>query len=290
MSRWSTAGLLSAAIALVLMLPGTGASAAFPDRVLGWRVALGKGEVASFADLQDTGVPRAIGVLISNEALAGPPSGPSDLHHCFDRDGDGLVARPAECADTHEFVIPLPDAVSRRGDVPFKWVLFNWNPNGHIPPGVYDVPHFDIHFEMVPIADIFAIRDGPCGPEFVNCEDLATAKLPLPGGMTPPEFSDVDAVVPAMGNHLIDLSGLEFNGQPFTHSWIYGVYGGRVIFYEQMVTLNFLLSQPNVCTPIKSPQAVAVSGFYPTQQCIRVDAGSAAVAVTMEEFVYRQAI
>src|SRR5262249_8786401 len=85
----------------------------------------------------------------------------------------------------------------------------------------------------------------------------------------PADFKDVDAVVPAMGNHLIDLTGAEFNKQPFTRSWIYGVYDGKVIFYEEMVTRAHLLSKPNTCTPIKSPKAVATRGYYPTVSCIR---------------------
>jgi hypothetical protein len=36
-------------------------------------------------------------------------------------------------------------------------VGLNWNPHGHIPPGVYDLPHFDFHFYIEPIEKIFAI-------------------------------------------------------------------------------------------------------------------------------------
>jgi hypothetical protein len=289
MARWSVIGALVAMFALVLTVSGSGAQDASADRILGWRVTLGNGEVASFADLQDSGDPRAVGVLISAEALASLPSDLSDRHHCFDRDGDGTIARPAECTDGHEFVIPLPDAVSRRADVPFKWVLFNWNVHGHVPPGVYDVPHFDIHFMTASIADIFAIEEGSCGPEFVSCDDFAVAKQPVPPGLMHPDFADVDAVVPAMGNHLIDLTGPEFKGERFTRSWLYGIYGGRVIFYEEMVTLSHLLSRPSSCSPIKSPSAVAVAGFYPTQRCVRYEPGANAYAVSMEEFVYREA-
>jgi hypothetical protein len=186
-------------------------------------------------------------------------------------------------------VIPLPDAVSRRDDIPFKWVLFNWNLHGHAPPGVYDVPHFDVHFYMPPIADILAIRAGPCGPDFADCHDFARAKMSLPADLMHPDFQDVDAVAPAMGNHLIDLSGREFQGEPFTRSWIYGMYGGRVTFYEEMVTLKYLLSRPDECLSIKSPPAVAVGGFYPTQRCVRYEAGTNAYIVSMEGFVYREA-
>ncbi len=288
-ARWGVASALTVAIAVPLTASGSAAPPAAADRALGWRVHLGHGEVASFAELQGTGALRAIGITISADALASLPSEPSDLHHCVDRDGDGVTAHAAECVHTHEFVIPLPDAVSRRSDVPFKGVLLNWNAHGHVPPGVYDVPHFDIHFYMEPIEDVFAIHDGPCGPEFVNCDDFAVAKMPVPAGLMHPDFSDVDAVVPAMGNHLIDLGGPEFQGEPFTRSWIYGAYGGRVTFYEEMVALAFLQSRPDVCSAIKSLPAVAVGGFYPTERCVRYDAGANAYVVSMERFVYREA-
>ena len=35
------------------------------------------------------------------------------------------------------------------------------------------------------------------------------------------DFKNVDAVVPAMGNHLIDPTSAEFNGKKFTRTWIY---------------------------------------------------------------------
>jgi hypothetical protein len=288
-ARWRVASALGATFALLLTASGGAAPTAGPDQALGSRVQLGHGEVASFAELEGTGAPKAVGIMFSAHALMGLPAEPSDGHHCADRDGDGTIAHATECIHTHEFVIPLPDAVSRRDDMPFKWVLLNWNRHGHVPPGVYDVPHFDVHFYMAPIADIFAIRDGTCGPEFVDCDDFAVAKTPVPDGLMHPDFKDVDAVVPAMGNHLIDLSGREFQGEPFSRSWIYGAYGGRVIFYEEMVALAHLLSRPDACLPIKSTPAVAVDGFYPTQRCVRYEAGADAYVVSMERFVYREA-
>lgn len=96
-------------------------------------------------------------------------------------------------------------------------------------------------------------------------------------------------MVPAMGNHLIDLTGREFQGEPVTRSWLYGAYDGQVIFYEEMVALSHLLARPDACEPIKAPAGVAVSGYYPTQRCVRYDAGANIYTVSMEAFVYRQA-
>jgi hypothetical protein len=285
----SVASALTVAVALLVATSGSAAPAVPEGRVLGWRTQLGQGDVTSYAELQEGGVPKAIGVMLSAESLATLPAEPSDYHHCFDRDGDGATAQATECIHTHEFVVPLPDAVTQRGDVPFSWVLLNWNRNGHMPPGIYDSPHFDVHFYIASIEDTFAIQDGPCGPEFVACDDFTMAKQPVPANLMHPDFKDVDAVAPAMGNHLIDLEGHEFHGQGFTSSWIYGVYGGRVTFWEQMIALSYLESRPNMCAPIKTPPAVEAAGYYPTQRCIRYDADADAYLVSLEQFVYREA-
>jgi hypothetical protein len=288
-ARWSVVGALVGACALLWTAAGNATPTAAQDRAVGWRAKLGQGTASSFAELQPDGAPRTIGIAVTGDALASLPQEPTDGHHCFDRDGNGAIAQDTECVHTHEFVIPLPDAVSQRADMPFKWVLLNWNAHGHVPPGVYDVPHFDIHFYMQPIEDVFAIGDGPCGPEFTDCDDYALAKKPLPADLMHPDFKDVDAVAPAMGNHLIDLSGQEFHGAPFTRSWIFGMFDGRVTFYEQMIALSYLRTRPNDCAEIKSPPAVDLSGYYPTEYCVHYDAGADAYSVSLEGFTYREA-
>ena len=257
-------------------------------RSLGWQTPLGNGTVTSYGEFDRRGAPTAIGVAFSATALDGLTAG-SDDHHCINRSEEGAVVAATKCHHGVEHVIPLPDAVSRRADIPFKWVLLNWNSVGHIPPGVYDVPHFDVHFEMAPIEEIFAIESGPCGPHLVRCDQFQTGKKPVPPNYVPAEFKDLDVVVPAMGNHLIDLTGAEFNKQPFTRSFIYGTYDSKVIFYEEMVTRAHLLSKPNACTPIKTARAYAAAGYYPTVSCIRHDAASGEYSVSMERFVRRKA-
>jgi len=258
------------------------------SRMSGWQMKLGDGTVSSYAEFEGAGVPSAIGVVWSARALESLPAG-SDEHRCFGRDKHGAMDAATRCQHTFEFVIPLPDAVALRDDIPFKWVLLNWNHQGHIPSGIYDVPHFDVHFEMGAIAEVFAIEPGPCGPEFVRCDQFQTARKPLPPNYAAPDYMDVEAVVPAMGNHLIDTTGPEFRKQPFTRSWIYGVYDGRVTFYEAMVTRAYMMSKPNDCLPIKAPRAVAVAGLYPTQYCVRHNAATGEYSVSMEQFIRREA-
>jgi hypothetical protein len=257
-------------------------------RHAGWDAPIGHGTATTYAEIDADGQPVAIGVALSAQSLDGLPAA-SDMHHCIDRGRDGHAGASTKCVQTVEHVLALPDAVARRSDMPFKWVLLNWNHRGHIPPGIYDLPHFDVHFEMAPVAEVFAIEAGACGPESVRCDQFAIGKKPVPANYVHADFKDVDAVVPAMGNHLIDLTGDEFQRHPFTRSFIYGVYDGRVIFYEQMVTRAYLLSRPDDCAPIKLPQAYAVAGYYPTLTCTRYDPRSGTYSISMEKFVLRQA-
>ena len=286
-TRWRMMLVVVAALAA-----GAGCTTSQPmgearPRVAGAVSALGNGTVQSYGEFDANGVPTAVGLAFSAQALDGLPSG-SDRHHCFDRNKDGVVDHATECLHQYELVLPLPDAMARRADMPFKWVLLNWNPHGHIPPGVYDTPHFDVHFFMESIANVFAIQAGACGPEFVRCDQFQIGRKPVPANYMHADFKDVEAVVPAMGNHLVDLSGPEFNKQPFTRTWIYGVYDGKVTFYEEMVTRSFLVSRPSTCFPIKQPPAVAVTGFYPTVSCIRHDAKTGEYLVSMERFILRR--
>ena len=219
----------------------------------------------------------------------GPTPAGSDGHHCFDANKDGAIDLHHECSGGYERVLPFPSDASRRTDLPFKWALVNWNPHGHIPPGVYDKPHFDVHFVIEPIENVFAIGPGACGPEHVRCDQFALARLPVPANYMHPDFKDVEAVAPAMGNHLIDLTGPEFRGVPFTRTWIYGTYEGRVTFYEEMVTVAYLKTLPDTCVPIKTPAAVAVTGRYPSKSCIRYAKDRSEYTVSLEGFELRQA-
>lgn len=262
------------------------------DETSGWSSGatahVGNGTVRSYAEFHADGTPRAIGIAFEASALNELPTAHSDGHHCFDKNKDGKIDLEKECLGAHEWVIPLPSDAARRADIPFKWVGLNWNPHGHIPPGVYDLPHFDVHFYIEAIEKVFAIKPGACGPEFVRCDQFKIAIKPVPSNFMHPDFKNVEAVAPAMGNHLVDPTSPEFQGKKFTRTWIYGVYDGRVTFYEEMLTREYLLSRPVACFPIKTPPAVALRGYYPTQSCIRYLAQSNLYTVSMESFVLRE--
>lgn len=252
-------------------------------------VNLGDGVLETFAVVDKEGNPEKIGVLFSEGAVNSPPQTLTDGNRCFDHNQNGAIEPENECMPWHEKVIPLPGEIARNPDMPFKWALVNWNLHGHIPEGIWNKPHFDVHFYIAPIEEIFALQRGDCGPEFLRCDQYEIATKPVPENLMHPDYIDVGAAAPAMGNHLVDTTAAEFHGAPFTRSWIYGAYDGRVIFYEEMLAQEYMQSEPDDCYPIKTTPEVETSGFYPESVCTRHNAEKKEVAVSLEDFIYRKA-
>jgi hypothetical protein len=281
-----------AAISGLLVLSGCAPEASSKvAKVSGEPVQLGAGTVQAYADLNPDGSPIAIGLALSESSLATLPKdrGKNEAR-CFDVNGDGDLDVHTECLGDHPVTVSLLDILAKSPETHFKWIGLDYNPLGHVPPGVYDLPHFDVHFYTASREDIRRIRPGTCG-EFVDCEDFQRGIKPVPAKYLPPDFVDVQAVVPDMGNHLIDVTSPELGDPPvrFTHTFIYGAYDGRITFYEPMITTEFLTSTPNVCVPIRQPQAWQVAGYYPTEYCMRHLENEAIYTISLESFVHRVA-
>lgn len=255
---------------------------------LGAQEKVGSGTVSSYAEYDVDGTPLAIGVQIPEASLKNLPSG-SDHHHCADINGDGEVTYDTECAPEFEYFLPLPSRVDRDPSIPFRWAQLNWNPAGHPPAGVYSAPHFDVHFYMVPIAEVAAIDEGFCEQTLVRCDIYDRAMTEVPAQYVPEPYISVGSVVPGMGNHLINPTGPEFNGAPFTRTWIVGAYDGRITFLEEMVTLEYLQAQTDICFDVPQPSAFEAAGYYPTLSCMRHDLEEGVYTISLEGFVYRDA-
>lgn len=276
-------------ITLLLFLSGC-ASAPKASTLAGDSVTMGQGAARTYVQLDAENKPVSLGVVFDQGLLEGLPSEPNNTGRCFDGNGNGAFDQH-ECVGDYEIVLALPQEVAGRADIPFQWVGLNWNPHGHMAPAPppWAAPHFDFHFYTAKRETVQQIRAGICA-ELIDCEDFERAQVPVPARYMAPDHIDVGAAVPAMGNHLIDPSSPELvdPNQKFTHTWIYGAYDGHIIFYEPMITRDFLLSQPDVCTALKLPQAWETSGYYPTKYCIRYFKESGEYKVSLEEFVMRQ--
>lgn len=181
--------------------------------------------------------------------------------------------------------LSLPD-----GSV-FDHVGFDWNTHGHEPPGIYTVPHFDFHFHMLPESTVTSITPGPATwsiPDSQIPEGYIRAPAIDTDGDGEP---DAPAVAPAMGEHLVDPTGPEFQGQRFTHTHIYGAYDpdgdgtAQLHFMEPMITVDFLRRRnEEVRTDIGMPSSFESAGRYPTEYVIRYRPDQDAHVVTMESF------
>lgn len=291
-SRLARLSALTSILGLLALGACSAESSSQAKRVSGEPIALGSGSAHAYAELNSDGSPIAIGISMTKSALETLPTEKGkNVARCFDGDANGELDVATECLGDHPFSIPLLDLLSESPDTHFKWIGLDWNPKGHIPPGVYDLPHFDIHFYLASREEVRQIRTGTCGEEHVDCEDFERGMMPVPEKYVAPDYISVGAVVPAMGNHLINSTSPELGDPPtrFNHTFIYGAFDGHVTFLEPMVTTEFLLSNPNECVPIKLPQAWEVAGYYPTQYCMRHVEEESAYSISLEGFVHREA-
>lgn len=279
------------AVAPVLFGAAPVVAAAEPKVIATAPQKVGNGWARTYVALDAGGAPLALGVSLDKAALDGLPTAPNATSRCFDKNKNGTMEAD-ECIGDYQFLFTLPQGEAAKAVAPFKWVTLNWNPHGHMPPAPppWSEPHFDFHFYVSDRETVKAMRPGSCG-ELIDCEDFKKATKPIPAKYIHPDHIDVQAAVPDMGNHLIDKKAPELakGGPKFTRTFIFGGYDGRVIFYEPMITREYLASNPNACAPIKQPQAWEVAGSYPTKYCVRYLERVGRYTVSLEGFVERQA-
>jgi hypothetical protein len=242
---------------------------------------IGAGTVQSFVTLDRDGDPTAIGVTMSAGALRQLPPVPNTRSRCFDLNGDGRHTGH-ECIGDEERILDVP--VDASAGLPFRWISVNWNPAGHHNTP-YAQAHFDFHFHTGDRSRVEAISPGRCG-ELADCDDFKVASRPVPRRYLPEGYIDVGAVVPRMGNHLLDSRSPELKDSlPFTSTFIYGAYDGELIFWEPMITIDVLRQTRESCLEIRQPEAFRQAGYYPTQYCVRQNQKGER-AVSLEGFRY----
>lgn len=165
----------------------------------------------------------------------------------------------------------------KAGITPFTHVLLDWNPVGHEPEVIYGKPHFDFHFYTSTEAERLAI------PTYEQAT-AAFDNFPAPV-FFPPTYVPGPGGVPAMGKHWVDVTSPEFNGSPFTQTFIYGSYDGKVTFYEPMITEEFIRNNSSFERSIPQPAQFQKAGWYPTKMRIAKTGG--VTSVIIEDFVLR---
>ncbi|MCO6480878.1 MAG: DUF5602 domain-containing protein [Phaeodactylibacter sp.] len=194
----------------------------------GEKAALGQSEARSYIRLGDDGAPVEVGIIVPEEAMA--------------------------TLGMHETMLSLGLPAKARTLTAYQHMMFDWMPHGHEPAGVFDKPHFDLHFYYTSEAERMAIQ----------ATDTVQFMKPVEGGYIPQPYINIGGV-PQMGAHWIDPTGSPFNGEPFTSVLIYGSYDGEVTFVEPMIAKAFIEEEKTFQLPILQPDQFPEGGkYYPT--------------------------
>jgi hypothetical protein len=216
--------------------------------LLGEEITVGEGTARSFIAVDSKGDPQKIGFTFSASTLENLP-----MHSAM-------------------FEIAVPKGNNTMVD----HISFDFNAHGHEPPGVYDVPHFDIHFYNISKAERAVIQPNTAAMDLLpSAEYIPRDYAPIPGG-------DIN-----MGKHWTDTTGTEFHGKPFDKTFIYGSYNGMFIFHEAMVALSYLQTKPNVTMEVKQQSKVQVGGYYPSAFSITYDEAKQLYTVSMDNLQRR---
>ncbi|HJP86454.1 MAG TPA: hypothetical protein VJ852_10720 [Gemmatimonadaceae bacterium] len=220
-------------------------------RLYGTPVKVGDGNARTYVVLDATSrAPQEIGIALDEKALDNLPS--TEM--------------------MYPYILNFP-ALS---PAPYQFAELDWNPQGHVPPGVYTFPHFDFHFYTIPVEQRDAIT--PSDPNFATkARNVPTGDFVPPYYIVPGDPAQI--AVPQMGVHWADTRSPELQGilghpenyQQFTKTFIYGSWDGQFTFLEPMVTRDFLLTHPDDVQEIPVPAQYPQAGYYPTQYRVTYD-------------------
>jgi hypothetical protein len=217
---------------------------------------MGNGHIRSWINIRRSDdKPLAIGLEMTDNSLSGLSTNPTDF-------------------EGNTFMLPLHQKA--KAVTPFDHIMVNWNPNGHEPPHIYDLPHFDIHFYKIPVAEQMMITGAPTAAP--------------PAGYLPASYVIQGGIVPQMGTHWLDPASPELPPTlaTFTHTLIYGSNNGAVIFIEPMITRAYFLSGSSITKAYPQPVHFSPgSTNYPTVYKIWKDAGNSRHYTALTDFVAR---
>ena len=218
--------------------------------IQGETTSLYDGPVSTWARIDGDGNIREVGLTIG---LATVENAPVGTH------GHEAGATTAHTHSEPSVQAAFPAVV--KAATYFDHISLDFVPAGH-PPDPYLLPHFDIHFYGISTPEQLA----------VDCSDATKpeARL-LPAHYmvvttdgTPEGPADC---VPEMGQHAADLTSPELdrvNPQRFTKTMILGYYGGDFVFFEPMITREYLLQRRSFELAVPAVFQPGRTTLYPT--------------------------
>jgi hypothetical protein len=261
-------------------------------------VSLGSGTVRTYVELDrdhpDT--PVEIGVAMSEGVMADLPDGSAM--------SSAMTGHDAHTSMAMVMYMNLLD-MPADNPTPYRFVQLDWNPEGHEPAGVYDLPHFDFHFytvskevrsSIVPTDEHYADKAANVPPAEQRAPFYVDAATPV--GIPP-----AVAAVPEMGLLWLDVRSPELqviaghpeSYQPFTKTFIYGSWDGKFIFDEPMITRDYIVSKREATDPavrdevipVPVPEQYESAGYYPGAYRITWDPEAKEYRVALTQLAWR---
>lgn len=278
---------------------GEGASV---HRQYGPAVKIGNGIVRTYVVRdKSSDAPIEVGVAMSEDAMEGLPAPvPMPMPAMS-------MPMPAGNAASHSHVGSLINLLTMptQNPTPYQFVELDWNPGGHEPAGVYDVPHFDFHFWTVS-RDVRASID-PASPIYgQQAANLPANEYRAPfylDGATAAGAPAGAVAVPFMGLHWLDVRSPELQRltghpeayKPFTKTFLYGSWNGQFVFDEPMITRAYIMAKRDATdpavrdevTPVSTPQHSSPAGFYPSAYRIAYDAAAREYRIALTQLAQR---
>jgi hypothetical protein len=226
---------------------------------------LGQGVAKAWVSTDKQGNPLSVGITVSEHAVEALINGHGHDHQSF--------------------TLKLPKQAEK---TLYNHIVLDWNPMGHPAPGIYDLPHFDLHAYMISEEERMAIV--PMPPFSENGQLLFDVKPAAE--FIPKEYFLEPGIVPGMGAHWLDMMAPELNGQTFTQTYIYGSYHGEFIFHEPMFTVAYLkdLKQKNnpfASYNIKQPQSYQKAGYYPMEYSFTYNPKPGEYIISLNKLAYK---
>ena len=212
---------------------------------------IGNGRAQAWVTENREGEPTSVGLTISAGALNNLPQ------------------------EMRAFVLELP---GEKGKGFYKFVMLDWNPQGHEPPHIYDLPHFDVHFYTIPNEERLAMLPD----KVAEFENLPSAEYVPAGYFRGPGF------VPQMGVHWLNGASPELHGATFTKTFIWGSYNGEFVFWEPMLTRAYLLTRPQELIDLPQPAAYKRDGWYATRYEISYSKTGNEYIIALRDLQFRQ--
>lgn len=235
---------------------GTKAVAEDYNTFYGPAVQMGNGHLRTWVNItRSSDKPVAIGIEFTGKSMDNLPQ--DHLNHM-----------------ANTFVLPLHQKA--KALTAFDHVTVNWEPMGHEPLGIYNVPHFDMHFYKISVEQQMMITGVP-GP--------APA-----AGYLPAAYVIQGATVPQMGTHWLNPASPELppTFQPFTHTFIFGSNDRHVHFYEPMITRAFILSGASVSKAFPTPTKYSPQNkYYPATYKIWKNSNNGRYYTALTDFAWQ---